>query len=129
MPGAAEFQPVTDQAELEQVLTTQEAAPVLLFLHDPFCPVSAEAYDEVNTIPYRVMLVDVSTGNGLSREVERRTGVRHESPQLLLLRDGAALWSASHFAITSSSAQTALRELGDSAGAGSLPDPPHGVNT
>ncbi|MDQ6739082.1 MAG: thioredoxin family protein [Actinomycetota bacterium] len=110
MPEAAEFQPITSGAELEQVLTAPGEAPVLLFLHDPFCPISAEAYEEVNAVSYRVMLVDVSAGNQLSREVERRTGVRHESPQLLLLQGGVACWSASHYAITASAARNALRE-------------------
>jgi len=29
-----------------------------------------------------------------------RTGVRHESPQVLLIRDGLAVWHGSHWEIT-----------------------------
>src|SRR5260370_40958592 len=36
----------------------------------------------------------------ISRKLEERTGIRHESPQLLVLRSGRVVWSASHFAIT-----------------------------
>lgn len=35
----------------------------------------------------------------LSRTIEERTGVRHESPQVLVFRAGKVVWSASHFQI------------------------------
>ncbi len=34
-----------------------------------------------------------------SDAVTERTGVRHESPQVIVLRDGKAVWSASQFRI------------------------------
>lgn len=36
----------------------------------------------------------------LSREVETAYGVRHESPQLLILREGEVIFHASHGAIS-----------------------------
>ena len=44
----------------------------------------------------------------LSRLVEERSGVRHESPQTILFRDGAPVWDASHGAITSERLAEAL---------------------
>jgi bacillithiol system protein YtxJ len=39
---------------------------------------------------------------------ERRS--RHESPQVIVLRQGRAIWSASHDAITAQAVATALQE-------------------
>jgi bacillithiol system protein YtxJ len=33
----------------------------------------------------------------VSRELASLTGVRHETPQVIVLRDGKAVWNASHF--------------------------------
>ena len=43
-----------------------------------------------------VLLIDVHRFPRLGREVARRTGVRHESPQVIVLRDGVAVWAADH---------------------------------
>ncbi len=45
-------------------------------------------------------LVDVRAERPQSQRIAARTGVRHESPQLIILRRGSVLWSASHDDIT-----------------------------
>ena len=45
-------------------------------------------------------LIDVRAHPGMAEEVERRTGVGHESPQAILLSDGRAVWSAAHAHVT-----------------------------
>jgi len=45
-------------------------------------------------------LMDVRAERPLSQQVATRTGVRHESPQVIVLWRGAAVWSASHDDIT-----------------------------
>jgi bacillithiol system protein YtxJ len=52
--------------------------------------------------------VNVSRDRAVSRAIEARTGVRHESPQALVLRGGQAVWDASHFAITAEAVQGVL---------------------
>lgn len=54
--------------------------------------------------------IDVSRRHDLSGLVERRTGVRHQSPQLIVLRDGIAIWDASHWQVTAKSLHAALGE-------------------
>jgi bacillithiol system protein YtxJ len=48
----------------------------------------------------KAYLVDVRAERPLSQQIAARTGVRHESPQVIILRHGAAVWSASHDEIT-----------------------------
>ena len=44
----------------------------------------------------------------LSLEAAETTGVPHESPQALLVRDGTVTWHASHGGITTESLASAL---------------------
>jgi bacillithiol system protein YtxJ len=53
-------------------------------------------------------LVNVSRQHDLSEAIEARTGVRHESPQALVLQGGKSVWEASHFSITAEEVRSAL---------------------
>ena len=98
--------PVVDAGEIKSMLERQR--PTLLFLHDPGCPISLIARYEVAAVDGDVALIDVRASPALSREVEQRTGVKHESPQAIVLRDGHAVWSASHFGVTAEGIAAAL---------------------
>ena len=82
-----------------------ELPVVVLLKHSLTCPISAVAYTEVAAffadrpkIPAYV--IPVQTHRKAAEIIEKRTGVRHESPQLLLIREREAVAVASHFAIT-----------------------------
>ncbi|HSB70340.1 MAG TPA: monothiol bacilliredoxin BrxC family protein [Candidatus Methylomirabilis sp.] len=47
-----------------------------------------------------VFLVDVLSQRPLSRRIAADLGIRHESPQAILLRAGRPLWHASHYDVT-----------------------------
>ncbi len=102
--------PVADTAALAPLFVASRAVPTILFLHDPGCPISRAAYRQMMRLDRDIPLVDVRRAHGLSRDVEERTGVRHESPQVIVLRQGRAVWSASHYAITTRAVTDALRQ-------------------
>lgn len=58
-----------------------------------------------------VVLIDVHRFHRLGQAVARRSGIRHRSPQVLVLRDGVAAWDADHGAITAEAVAEALRLL------------------
>lgn len=87
--------------------------PLVLLKHSTRCPISAEAYDQFQkhvaqeanpAVDYAIVLVVES--RPVSNAVAESLGVKHESPQLLLIRDGKAVWHTSHWRITTD----ALRE-------------------
>ena len=98
--GANDFQNLTEIAELDDWFERSRERDVVLFLHDYWCPISSRAYDEMSLVEGEIALIDVSEGRELTRSVETRTGVKHESPQVLILRDARARWAASHGSIT-----------------------------
>ncbi len=64
------------------------------------------ALDEVETYVQtaagcrRRSLVDVRAERPLSQQIAARSGVEHESPQVIIFRRGTPIWNASHQEIT-----------------------------
>ena len=108
--GETEFIPLAGTEELERLFARSHDGPVILFKHSNTCPISSAAYREMKRIGGDVALVVVQKARDVSRAVESRTGIRHESPQALVLRGGVAVWSASHWNITAETVADALRE-------------------
>ena len=107
-PVRARFEPIESASALDAVLGDDSPAPTLLFLHDPYCPISSMAFEEVERVDAAVQIIDVSQHSALGRTVEARTGVRHESPQVIVLRAGVPAWHASHGRIRTERVREAL---------------------
>jgi bacillithiol system protein YtxJ len=91
---------------------------LLLFKHSPRCGVSRWAHDELALLDgdeelAPIAIVDVVASQALSQEVAARTGVRHQSPQLLYLEDGRVRWDISHGAITADAVRRRLNGAPD----------------
>lgn len=98
------------------MLAESRERPLLLFKHSVSCGTSFEALDELidhlneERLPARYAIVTVQTHRDVSNAVTKRLGVRHETPQALLIRDGRVVWSASHFRVTGGALEAAIRE-------------------
>jgi bacillithiol system protein YtxJ len=94
------FKHVADTEALDALFASSAEHPVVLFKHDPYCPISARAHREMSRVAGDVAIIDVAHDDEVKQAVTERTGIRHESPQVIVLRDGKAVWSASQFRIT-----------------------------
>lgn len=107
--------PLSDLAELEAAIAESCERPVLLFKHSRTCGISHEALDELrahlarNGSAASYKLITVQHYRTVSDEASLRLGVRHETPQAILLRDGRPVWKASHFGITADRLDQALQ--------------------
>ena len=99
--------PLVDVQSLDAAIAESLERPVLLFKHSRYCGVSCEALDELTShiearahtaVAYK--MITVQTHRPVSDAAAQRLGLRHETPQAILLRDGQPIWSASHFRIT-----------------------------
>ena len=112
--------------ELDKLLTESETRPLLLFKHSYTCGISAEAFDELiahlngggprsgdvgisNDVRAKYAVVTVQTHRDVSNAVTMRLGVRHETPQALVIRERQVIWSASHFRVTADAMHAAIR--------------------
>ncbi len=104
------FSHVRDAAALEELFRRSDEGPVLLFKHSNACPISARAYREMQGARVPVSILVVQDSREASREVESRTGVRHESPQALVLLDQKVVWADSHWGVTADRVEQAMRD-------------------
>ena len=101
--------------DLERLIGESETRPLLLFKHSYTCGTSMEALEELVThlndgpTDVQYAMVTVQTHRDVSNAVSTRLGVRHETPQALLICDGRVVWSASHFRVTAGAVQEAIR--------------------
>lgn len=73
-----------------------------VFKHSTSCPVSAQAAEEVRAMSTEAPIywINVREQRDLSNWVAAQYGVAHESPQLILLKNGKAQSVWSHFEIS-----------------------------
>ena len=93
------FQTIFDTGALDSLMDNSNERPVVVFKHSLFCPISAAAYREMQKLDGVVVLVEVQNARQVSRELADRTGIRHESPQVIVFRNGKAVWNASHYEV------------------------------
>lgn len=84
--------------ELDRVL---ERDRVLLYKHSTRCGLSTGARRQIQAFMENfpgapVYVVDVIADRSVSDEIERRLGIRHESPQAILVECGDPRRSAAH---------------------------------
>lgn len=100
------LQPLADIAALDAAIAESSQRPVLLFKHSRTCGISCEAFDELHAhmaehpdgAAYK--LITVQSHRSVAEEVTSRLGIRHESPQAIVIRNGDVVWHGSHFRIT-----------------------------
>jgi bacillithiol system protein YtxJ len=93
------FFEIDDTAALENLMSDSRQKPVIVFKHSNACSISTRAYREMEMVQAEVNILVVQSAREISRELANLTGVRHETPQVIVLRDGKAVWNASHFEI------------------------------
>jgi bacillithiol system protein YtxJ len=108
---------IGELGDLADELAGSATRPVLLFKHSLTCPISSRAYREFETylehpnpnVSYG--LITVQHSRQVSDEAARRLGVKHESPQAILVSHGRVLWHASHMEITAAEIENALASV------------------
>lgn len=106
------FVEISKTNDLDELFEQSNEKPVILFKHSLTCPISHAAYEEMSNLTREeVALIFVQDARAVSNEIAARTGVKHESPQTLIVKDGKVVWHASHYGITKTAVTRALEEL------------------
>ena len=92
---------LTDLVQLDEIIAISNEKPVAIFKHSTRCSISRMALkqfeNEFNSsdkvTPY---FLDLITHRDISNEIVNRFGVTHQSPQLILIKDGKASYNVSH---------------------------------
>jgi bacillithiol system protein YtxJ len=95
--------------KLDELFQKSHEAPVVVFKHSTTCPISAAAYREIEKLDAEVNIIVVQSARNISTEIATRTGIRHESPQAIVLKDGKPIYQASHYNVTAEAINGELR--------------------
>jgi len=90
-----------DIKQLDEIVEDSFHLPVVIFKHSTRCSISRMAlkqfeheFDLPNLVkPY---LLDLLEHRDISNEIAARFGILHQSPQIILIKDGKAIYDASH---------------------------------
>lgn len=107
--------PLADLAQLDAIDQASRIKPVLIFKHSTRCSISTAGLDRLerawtpaDDAAHNAYYLDLLRHREVSNAIAARYGIEHESPQVLVIRDGRCVHHASHFAITYAGTQQAL---------------------
>ncbi len=96
----ARFNEINSTEELENLFEQSFEKPIVLFKHSLTCPISAGVYQEVSGANADINLIIMQRARNVSTEIAEKTGIRHESPQAVIIKDGKPMYHASHYDVT-----------------------------
>ena len=97
---------LTESKQLDEIEKESEKQPVVIFKHSTSCGISRmvlknfeRSYDLPKDKEVKLYFLDLLANRNISNEVANRFGVRHESPQMIILKDRKVVHHASHHSI------------------------------
>ena len=93
---------IETEKDLENIWQRSEERPQLIYKHSTICSFSSMAKNELAAKSEEIQekadinYLGVIESRPLSKKVASDLGVRHESPQAIVVKDGKAVWDASH---------------------------------
>ncbi|RQO30637.1 bacillithiol system redox-active protein YtxJ [Taibaiella sp. KBW10] len=93
------WKPLTNIQELDLIEEQSKTQPQLIFKHSTQCNISADAEEELNKGSVDAYYLDLLAHRNISDEIARRYGVTHQSPQVLIIANGACVYHESHWRI------------------------------
>jgi bacillithiol system protein YtxJ len=93
--------------QLQEVLKESESKPVFIFKHSTRCSISSTALsrlermwdDDIDTNKLTPYYLDLIANRDVSNKIEEVLHVVHQSPQLILIKDGKSIYDTSHMGI------------------------------
>jgi len=98
---------LNDAKQLDQIVEESNENSVVIFKHSTRCSISRFALKEFEkefdlegkVKPY---FLDLLNYREISNEIAQRFGVQHQSPQIILIKNGVAVYDTSHDSIDAS---------------------------
>jgi bacillithiol system protein YtxJ len=95
---------LTDEEQLKQILNKSQVKPQVIFKHSTRCSISTVALQRLQKVsqPEDIdfYFLDLLSYRHLSNKIAEAFKVNHESPQILLIKDGDCIYEESHMGIS-----------------------------
>jgi len=95
---------LTDEEQLKQIISKSQLRPQVIFKHSTRCSISSVALQRLQKVsqPSNIdfYFLDHLSYRSLSNKIAQTFDVPHESPQVLLIKDGQCVYEESHMGIS-----------------------------
>jgi len=95
------------EEQIEQIKEESRTQPVLIFKHSTQCAISNAAlrrlernWNAEELAPLKIYYLDLLSYRNISQCIAESFDVEHESPQVLILKEGNPIFVRSHLAIS-----------------------------
>ena len=95
----ANFVKIESLEQLDALFESSFNEPVALLKHSNSCGISSHVLEMVSETEGTVNVVVIQQQRSISNEIAERTGHRHQSPQAFVLKNGRAIYHATHYGI------------------------------
>ena len=96
--------PLHSEEQLEEIRERSARRPQVIFKHSTRCPTSRLVMGRLEKAPLPANIdfyyLDLLNYRPISNKIAETFGVDHESPQVLVIRDGKCVFEESHLGIT-----------------------------
>jgi bacillithiol system protein YtxJ len=103
---------LVDEKQLDEIIIDSKTVPQVIFKHSTRCSVSSMAKNRLdkNDAPggTNFYFLDLIKYRNLSNKVSDYFGVRHQSPQVLVIINGECVYNESHSGITFDEIEAAI---------------------
>ena len=105
---------ISDATDIDRLVHESATVPVVVFKHSNQCNLSASAYTKLSELQSEsdpaVYQITVQEARAVSNYVESHFGIRHESPQIIILSNGKPVFHASHRRVSAETVRSAIAE-------------------
>ena len=95
----ANFVKIESLEQLDALFESSFTKPVALLKHSNTCGISSHVLEMAAEADGTINVVVIQENREISNEIATRTGHRHQSPQAFVIKDGKAIYHATHYGI------------------------------
>jgi len=100
--------------QLKEIVDQSYEVPTLIFKHSTTCPISSIAKNrlegdwQLDPSKMKTYYLDLHSFRSISNSIAEQFQVHHESPQVLLIKNGQCVYETSHLDIFASEIEEAI---------------------
>jgi len=102
-----QYKELTDLAQLDTIEQASHNKPQVIYKHSTRCSISigvanqlTQNWNETEMAVADTWYLDLLSYRPISNAIAEKFGVRHESPQVLVIKNGKVVFHTSHFSIS-----------------------------
>lgn len=102
-----EWNKLSEIEQLEEINKASFDTPVMIFKHSTRCSISSSALNRVernwnneqDDIKVKPFYLDLIAYRNVSNEIAKKWNIEHQSPQVLIIKNGACIYTETHMGI------------------------------